>query len=394
MSGRNDRSDADVRRVLLLPGDGIGPEVVSAARRVLQAAVDCTDRLLEFEEGLIGGVALEETGEPLPEDTRRKLERADAVLLGAVGAPKWDSAPPEKRPEKGLLQLRATLGAFANIRPVRTYRPLIVASSLKPQVVDGVDIVVVRELTSGIYFGEPKRRSGEAPERTAVDTMSYHESEVARIARVAFDLARERRRVVTSVDKANVLATSQLWREVVTEVAQEYPDVELHHMLVDNAAMQLVRDPRQFDVVLTANMFGDILSDEAAILTGSIGMLPSASIGGRVGLYEPVHGSAPDLAGQDVANPLGTVLSAALMCRLSLGWSDLAEAIELAVADALNAGYHTPDLPGSSAFRVGTREMTDILIDHVERRLFEDPKKRRTDRVPRKRKDLVQWQTG
>ncbi|MDZ7372667.1 MAG: 3-isopropylmalate dehydrogenase [candidate division KSB1 bacterium] len=394
MMGKTDPHGSEVRRVLLLPGDGIGPEVVGAAQKVLQAAVDCTDRALEFEEGLIGGVALERTGDPLPAETRAALERVDAVLLGAVGSPRWDNAPTDRRPETGLLELRATLGTFANLRPVRTYRPLLVASSLKPQVVDGVDIVVVRELTSDLYFGKPKERRGEPPDRSAVDTMYYHESEVRRIAEVAFRLARERRKHVTSVDKANVLCASQLWREVVTEVAREFPDVTLRHMLVDTAAMQLVRDPRQFDVLLTANMFGDILSDEAAILTGSIGMLPSASLGGKVGLYEPVHGSAPDLAGKDQANPLGTILSAAMMCRLSLGWPDIAEAIELAVADVLNAGYHTPDLPGSPAFLVGTREITDILIDYLERRLFENPTKRRSNRVPGKRQDLVQREAG
>ncbi len=362
-------SRKDKARVLLLPGDGIGPEVVASAQRVMQAAVDSSDRVLEFEEGLIGGVALDATGEPLPDSVVERFAHVDAVLLGAVGDPKWDSAPAEKRPEKGLLKLRSSLNAWANLRPVKVHKPLISASTLKPEVVEGVDILVVRELTSGIYFGQPKSRSGQPPQREAVDTMRYREDEVKRIARLAFEAARDRRKQVVSVDKANVLVTSQLWREVVTEVAQDYPDVNLRHLLVDNAAMQLVRDPRQFDVLLTTNMFGDILSDEAAMLTGSIGMLPSASIGGDVGLYEPVHGSAPDLAGKNVANPLGTILSAALLFRFTLGWSDLARAIELAVEDVLNLGYRTADLPGAPDREVGTREMTDAVIEHLERRL-------------------------
>lgn len=362
-------SRKDKARILLLPGDGIGPEVVASAQRVMQAAVDSSDRVLEFEEGLIGGVALDATGEPLPDSVVERFAHVDAVLLGAVGDPKWDSAPAEKRPEKGLLKLRSSLNAWANLRPVKVHKPLISASTLKPEVVEGVDILVVRELTSGIYFGQPKSRSGQPPQREAVDTMRYREDEVKRIARLAFEAARDRRKQVVSVDKANVLVTSQLWREVVTEVAQDYPDVNLRHLLVDNAAMQLVRDPRQFDVLLTTNMFGDILSDEAAMLTGSIGMLPSASIGGDVGLYEPVHGSAPDLAGKNVANPLGTILSAALLFRFTLGWSDLARAIELAVEDVLNLGYRTADLPGAPDREVGTREMTDAVIEHLERRL-------------------------
>jgi len=356
-------------RIVLAPGDGIGPEVVAAARRVLDAVAGD----LEYEEQLVGGASIDARGTALTPEALEACRAADAVLLGAVGGPKWDTTDPAKpRPEQGLLGLRSGLGLFANLRPVRPLPALYDASPLRREVIERTDMLVVRELTGGIYFGDKTRTADEASDRCV-----YSAAEIERIARVAFEAARERRRRVTSVDKANVLETSRLWREVVTGVGREYDDVELEHMLVDNAAMQLVSEPKRFDVIVTENMFGDILSDEAAMLTGSLGMLPSASIGGDgPGLFEPVHGSAPDIAGKGVANPLATFLSAALMLRHGLGMPDGAEAIEEAVEAALEKGMRTPDLGWVGAetppmsdlpaeVEVGTAEITTAVLDEL-----------------------------
>jgi len=354
------------KKIALLPGDGIGPEIVSQAVRVLNRVAERYHVRFEYEPALVGGAAYDATGHPLPPETLERCKRSDAVLFGAVGGPKWDHLPPALRPEAGaLLPLRKQLGLYANLRPALLFASLAGVSPLKPEVLgDGLDILVVRELTGGIYFGQPKERRDEG--RTAVDTCIYTEAEVERIAHVAFRAARRRRKKVASVDKANVLETSRLWREVVTRVARQYPDVEVQHVLVDNAAMQLIRDPRQFDVILTENMFGDILSDEAAMLTGSLGMLPSASLGkGTFGLYEPVHGSAPDIAGQGVANPLATILSAAMMLRYSFGMNEAARDIEKAVDAALQEGYRTPDIWQEGCHRVGTIEMTDAVLRYL-----------------------------
>ncbi|MBE3584097.1 MAG: 3-isopropylmalate dehydrogenase [Limnochordaceae bacterium] len=336
-------------KILLLPGDGIGPEVVAQGRRVLEKAAALFGLDIEFQEGLIGGVAFDATGDPLPQETLEAALSSDAVLMGAVGGPKWDRLPPAQRPEAGLLRIRKGMQVYANLRPVRVFPALVGASTLRPEVVAGVDLVVVRELTGGLYFGKPQGRfaatAGEGGER-AVDTLAYSRAEVERLVRLGFELARSRRRRLTSVDKANILATSQMWRDVVEKLAQEYPDVEVQHLYVDNASMQLIRAPRQFDVIVTENMFGDILSDEAAQLGGSLGMLPSASLGepGRPGLYEPVHGSAPDIAGTGKANPLATILTVALLLRYSLKAPAAATAVESAVARVLDEGARTADL--------------------------------------------------
>ncbi len=354
------------KKIAVLPGDGIGPEIISQAIRVLDRVAERYNVHLEYHQALVGGAAYDATGHPLPADTLELCRQSDAVLFGAVGGPKWDNLPPALRPEAGaLLPLRKELELYANLRPALLFPALAGASPLKPEVLgEGLDILVVRELTGGIYFGQPKeRRDGGC---TAVDTCIYTEAEVERIAHVAFRAAQGRRKKVASVDKANVLETSRLWREVVTRVAGQYPDVELQHVLVDNAAMQLVRNPRQFDVILTENMFGDILSDEAAMLTGSLGMLPSASLGkGTFGLYEPVHGSAPDIAGQGIANPLATILSAAMMLRYSFGMDAAAADIEKAVDAALREGYRTPDIWQEGCRKVGTMEMTDAVLKHL-----------------------------
>lgn len=354
------------RRIAVLPGDGIGPEIIAQALRVLNRVASIYNLQFEHREALVGGAAYDATGQPLPAETLELCRQSDTVLFGAVGGPKWDNLPPALRPEAGaLLPLRKELGLYANLRPALLFPALTDASPLRREVLeDTLDILVVRELTGGIYFGQPKERRDEG--RTAVDTSIYTEAEVERIAHVAFGAARSRRKKVTSVDKANVLETSRLWREVVTRVAQQYPDVELQHMLVDNAAMQLIRNPRQFDVILTENMFGDILSDEAAMLTGSLGMLPSASLGeGSFGLYEPVHGSAPDIAGQGVANPLATILSVAMMLRHSFGLDEPARRIEQAVGSALREGYRTADIWQEGFCKVGTIEMTDTVLKHL-----------------------------
>jgi 3-isopropylmalate dehydrogenase len=350
-------------KILVLPGDGIGPEITAEAVRVLKTlGLSC-----EIEEALLGGCAVDATGDPYPEATRKLAREADAVLLGAVGGPKWDSLPREQRPERGLLGIRKELGLFANLRPALLYPELANASTLKPEVVSGLDILIVRELTGDIYFGQPRgietRRVDGVEQRVGFNTMIYTESEIRRIARVAFEAARKRRRRVCSVDKMNVLECTQLWRDVVSETARDYPDVELSHMLVDNAAMQLVRNPQQFDVMVTGNMFGDILSDEAAMLTGSIGMLPSASLdANNKGLYEPCHGSAPDIAGKGVANPLATILSAAMMLRYTFNLQEAAERIEHAVKQVLAQGFRTADIYEPGMKRVGTREMGDAVL--------------------------------
>jgi len=336
--------------VLVLPGDGIGTEVTREAVRVLRRVAARGRHNLKLSDGLLGATAIHKTGAPLPEETARLAAAADATLMGAVGLPEFDNAPPERRPEKGLLGLRKALGVYANLRPVRAYASQLDSSPLKNHLVEGTDMIIVRELTGGIYYGTPRGITEDAPETRAVNTMTYTRSEIERIARTAFHLARQRRKKVTSVDKSNVLENSQLWRRVVTEVAREFPDVALDHLLVDNCAMQLILNPRRFDIVLTENMFGDILSDEGAVLAGSIGMLPSASIGDRrpsgawVGLYEPVHGSAPDIAGQSKANPLGAIGSVAAMLQYSFGLKEEAAAVDAAIEAVLGSGTVTADL--------------------------------------------------
>ena len=343
--------------VLVLPGDGIGTEVTREAVRVLRRVAEKWGHSLKLAEGLLGGVAIHQTGSPFPEETARKAAEADATLMGAVGLPEFDNAPPEKRPEKGLLGLRQALGVFANLRPVHAYASQLDSSPLKNHLVEGTDMIIVRELTGGIYYGTPRGITENGAETRAVNTMTYTRSEIERVARVAFRLAQARRQQVTSVDKSNVLENSQLWRRVVVEVAKEYPGVKLDHLLVDNCAMQLVLNPRRFDVVLTENMFGDILSDEGAVLAGSIGMLPSASIGARkpsgawVGLFEPVHGSAPDIAGQNKANPLGAIGSVEAMLAYSFGLQEEASAVDAAIEVVMRSGRVTADLrpPGTPA---------------------------------------------
>ena len=350
-------------KIAVLPGDGIGPEITAQAVRVLEALAK--DGLpLEMETAPVGGAGYDAAGDPLPEATIRLCERADAILFGSVGGPKYDTLPRPKRPEQGLLRLRKHFDLFANLRPAIVYPELAHASSLKDELVAGLDILILRELTGDIYFGQPRGiRVNESGEREGFDTMRYTEGEIRRIARTAFEAARKRKRKVCSVDKANVLETTQLWRDVVTEVHQEYGDVELSHMYVDNAAMQLVRNPKQFDVIVTGNMFGDILSDEASMLTGSIGMLPSASLNARnFGLYEPIHGSAPDIAGKGVANPLATILSAAMLLRHSLDQEAAARRVEGAVRKVLAKGLRTADIAEPGTRPVGTKEMGDAVL--------------------------------
>ncbi|MCK5770271.1 3-isopropylmalate dehydrogenase [Algiphilus sp.] len=350
-------------KLLLLPGDGIGPEVVGEAERVLAALRDGFGLDASWEHGLIGGAAIDAENDPLPAATLEAARAADATLLGAVGGPKWEAIERSIRPERGLLRIRAELGLYANLRPALLFGELAGSSSLRPELVADLDILIVRELTGGIYFGQPRGIRDDNGERVGYNTEVYSESEIARIARSAFEAAHRRDRRVCSVDKANVLESSELWREVVTTVAQDYPDCELSHMYVDNAAMQLVRAPKQFDVLVTGNLFGDILSDIAAMLTGSIGMLPSASINeARQGLYEPVHGSAPDIAGRDVANPLATILSLAMLLRHSLDRGDLADRVERAVARVLADGLRTGDLAAPGAEATGTRAMGDAVL--------------------------------
>ena len=355
-------------KIAVIPGDGIGPEVVEQTIVVLNAVGRKFNHRFYFEEVLMGGTAIDAVGVPLPDETLEICRNSDAVLLGAVGGPKWDNMPGDLRPEAGLLGIRKALGLFANIRPAKLFPQLKSASTLKEEVFaeDGLDILVVRELTGDLYFGDKGREELPQGGQRAWDVAVYTTHEVERVARVAFDIARGRRRKVASIDKANVLESSRLWREVVSRVGKDYPDIELSHMYVDNAAMQLVRNPAQFDVILTTNMFGDILSDEAAMLTGSLGMLPSASLGqGRPGLYEPVNGSAPDIAGQDKANPIATIMSAAMMLRYSFGMDDEALAVEESVGRVLQQGYRTPDIAGTGMVVVGTREMGRLIAENI-----------------------------
>lgn len=359
-----------MKRIAVLPGDGIGPEVMREALKVLEAVRRRFGLELALTEADVGGCAIDRTGEALPRETLALCEVSDAILFGSVGGPKWDRLPPEQQPERGsLLPLRRHFELFCNLRPARIFPGLIAASPLKPEIVQGgFDILCVRELTGDIYFGRPRGREGSGDEERAFDTMAYRRFEVARIARAAFELARGRRKQVTSVDKANVLATSILWREVVTAVAAEFPEVALTHLYVDNAAMQLVCNPRQFDVLLCGNLFGDILSDECAVITGSLGLLPSASINAtRFGMYEPAGGSAPDIAGKDVANPIAQILSAAMMLRISLGCEREADAVDRAVAGVLESGLRTADIAAPGERAVGTAAMGDAIADGVLR---------------------------
>ncbi len=356
----------------VLPGDGVGPEVVSEAIKVLQAVGKRFGHNFQLHYGLIGGIAIDETGTALPDATLKMCRKGDAVLLGAVGGPKWDDPLAKVRPEDGLLALRKKLGLFANLRPVKVSPELVDASNLKPEVVEGVDLMVVRELTGGLYFGRPKRQWRTSRGRRAVDTMSYSEQEIERIVRVGFELAQRRRKKLTSVDKANVLESSRLWRQVAMEVAPDYPDVELDHMLVDACTMRLIQNPRYFDVAVTENTFGDIITDEASMLAGSMGMLPSASLTGvpeednRIpGMYEPIHGSAPRRAGLNMVNPIATILSVAMMLHYSLGLRKEAQTIETTVEDVLKQGYRTYDIMSAGKTKVGTKEMGDLIADKV-----------------------------
>ncbi len=353
-------------KIAVVPGDGIGPDVIEETLKVLDRVGDKYGHTFKYTKYLAGGAALDETGEPLPQDTLEGCKNSDAVLLGAVGGPKWDNFPGEKRPEQALLGLRKNLGLFANLRPALLFEALKEACPLKPEIIGkGLDICVVRELTGGIYFGEKGFKATEYG-KGAYDVKIYSEGEVKRIAKIAFDMAMKRSRKVTNVDKANILESSRLWRRVVEEVAVDYPEVELNHMYVDNAAMQLIRDPKQFDVIVTGNMFGDILSDEASMITGSIGMLPSASLGvGNFGMYEPVHGSAPDIAGQDKANPMATILSAAMMLRYNFNLSEEADIIEAAVKSVLDQGYRTGDIMSKGMKLAGTKKIGQLIINEI-----------------------------
>ena len=353
-------------KIAVLPGDGIGPEIVGEAVRVLKAIGKKNNIKFDLQEALVGGASIDKYGAPLTDETLKLAKGSDAVLLGAVGGPKWEGLDYSIRPERALLALRKELGLFANLRPAKIYPVLSDASTLKKEIIDGVDIMVIRELTGGLYFGTPKgvTKLPDGTER-GVNTMVYTTPEIERIARVAFDVARKRRKKVTSVDKANVLETTELWRKVVIKVHKDYQDIELSHMYVDNCAMQLVRNPKQFDVIVTENTFGDILSDEAAMLTGSIGMLPSASLGGKVGMYEPIHGSAPDIAGTDKANPIATILSVAMMLRFSFNLTEAADDIERAVESVLNKGFRTLDINQPGMKLVGCKGMGEAIIGEL-----------------------------
>jgi 3-isopropylmalate dehydrogenase len=353
------------KRIAVLPGDGIGREIVPQAIRVLEAVGSRFGHQFECIPAQVGGEAIDATGYPLPPETLALAKSADAVLLGAVGGPKWEGLEYERRPERALLGLREQLGLFANLRPAKMYSALVGASTLKPEVVDGIDVLVVRELTGGIYFGKPKGIEATATGHRGINTEVYTTEEIRRIADVAFQAARKRRKVVTSVDKANVLESSELWRREVIAVHKNYPDVELRHMYVDNCAMQLVRYPKQFDVIVTTNLFGDILSDEAAMLTGSIGMLPSASVGSTVGMYEPIHGSAPDIAGKNLANPIGTIASVAMMLAYSFDLTKEADLIEQAIETTLAQGYRTKDIESPGTTLLGTKEMGDQILTNL-----------------------------
>jgi 3-isopropylmalate dehydrogenase len=356
-------------RIAVLPGDGIGKEVTKGAVEILKAVGTRFDHRFEFVYGFIGGEAIDREGTPLPDETLQMCHESDAVLLGAVGGPKWDHNPPHLRPERGLLKIRKEMNLFANLRPVKFYDSLVDSSPLKAEVVKDVDLLIVRELTGGLYFGKPSERRVESGEEAVVDTLYYKREEMKRIITTAFELAGKRKKKVTSVDKANVLESSRMWREIAEEVAKDFPDVTLEHMLVDNAAMQLIRNPKQFDVLVTENMFGDILSDEASVLTGSLGMLPSASLStSGPSLYEPIHGSAPDIAGQNKANPIAMILSSAMMLRLSFGLHEEADAIEKAVQQVLAAGYRTADVAKNSKRVVSTTQM----VEEIKERILDD----------------------
>ncbi len=356
-----------MKKILVLPGDGIGPEIVAEAVKVLDR-LKADGLAVALEQGLVGGSAYDANGHPLPEDTLNQARAADAILLGAVGGPQYEALDRPLRPEQGLLGLRAELKLFSNLRPAILYPQLADASTLKPEVVSGLDIMIVRELTGGIYFGQPRGvRTLDNGEQEGFNTLVYRESEIERIGRSAFGIAQQRGKCLCSVDKANVLEVTELWRQVMSRIAEDYPDVELSHMYVDNAAMQLVRAPKQFDVMVTTNMFGDILSDAAAMLTGSIGMLPSASLDANgKGMYEPIHGSAPDIAGQGVANPLATILSVAMMLRYSFGQAEPADRIEAAVSKVLDQGLRTPDIAAGGQATVGTAQMGDAVVAELD----------------------------
>ena len=362
-------------RIAVLPGDGVGPEVIDEAVKTMEAVGRRFGHSFEISTSPVGGAAIDELGTPLPDETLAMCREADAVLFGAVGGPKWDDPQAKVRPEDGILAIRKGLGLFANLRPVKVYPAIINSSPVKPELLEGVDMIVVRELTSGLYFGRPKRRWTTSRGRRGVDTLKYTEQEIERILRVGFELARGRRKLLTSVDKANVMASSRLWREVAVEVSADYPDVELEHILADNASMQLIRNPAHFDVIVADNTFGDILSDEASVLSGSMGMLPSASLAGlgsarkrgkRVpALYEPIHGTAPDIAGQGIANPIGTILSMAMLLRHSLGLDEEATAVEQSVEGVLAEGYRTGDIAGDGGDVVGTVRMGEVIAGRV-----------------------------
>ena len=354
-------------KILILPGDGIGIEIVAQAVKVIDSLNRNHSMGMTLVNGLLGGAAYDETGSPFPDETIRIAKECDSILLGAVGGPKWESLERSLRPERGLLGIRSELELFSNLRPAILYPQLASASSLKKEIVSGLDLMIVRELVGGIYFGQPRGVEIKNGERFGVNSATYYESEIARIGHSAFQIAQKREGRVCSVDKANVLEVSELWRDVMEEVSKEYSDVKLSHLYVDNAAMQLVRDPKQFDVMVTSNLFGDVLSDCAAMLTGSIGMLPSASLDkNNFGMYEPIHGSAPDIAGKDIANPLATILSVSMMLRYSLNQAELAEKIDSAVSDVLDQGYRTRDIAGDSQKVVGTEEIGDLVVKALE----------------------------
>ena len=354
-------------KILILPGDGIGIEIVAQAVKVIDSLNRNHSMGMTLVNGLLGGAAYDETGSPFPDETIRIAKECNSILLGAVGGPKWESLERSLRPERGLLGIRSELELFSNLRPAILYPQLASASSLKKEIVSGLDLMIVRELVGGIYFGQPRGVEIKNGERFGVNSATYYESEIARIGHSAFQIAQKRDGRVCSVDKANVLEVSELWRDVMEEVSKEYSDVKLSHLYVDNAAMQLVRDPKQFDVMVTSNLFGDVLSDCAAMLTGSIGMLPSASLDkNNFGMYEPIHGSAPDIAGKDIANPLATILSVSMMLRYSLNQAELAEKIDSAVSDVLDQGYRTRDIAGDSQKVVGTEEMGDLVVKALE----------------------------
>ena len=358
--------------ITVLPGDGIGPEVITEAVKVLNAVGDKFGHIFTPQSGPVGGNAIDNFGTPLPEETKKLCENTDGILFGAVGGPKWDDPQATTRPEDGILAIRKNLGLFANLRPVKIYPQLINSSPVKPEIMQNVDMLIIRELTGGLYFAEPKKRWEEDSERKAVDTLLYSEHEIERVVKVAFELAKSRKQHVTSVDKANVLESSRLWREVTIEVSKQYPEIELAHLLVDNASMQIIREPSRFDVIVAENTFGDILTDEASILSGSMGMLPSASLAGtpgssktNVNLFEPIHGSAPDIAGQGIANPLGTILSMALMLRYSLNLHEEANAVERAVEGVLSEGFRTTDIASDGGEIIATERMGDLIAGNV-----------------------------